>query len=120
MQSVAIFPVVDPEGMPGYRAIARGGQSEGRTVGEALDALGERLAPNNGGTIVFIQPFQPDALFTARQRERLGELMARWRALREQNQVLSAEEQTELQSLIDAELQAATARTQQIFEGLGQ
>jgi hypothetical protein len=118
MQSVAIFPVLNADGMQGFRAVARGGQSEGRTVGEALDALHGRLTPNNGGTVVLIQPFQSDALFSAAQRQRLEILMARWRMKRDEGDALPAEEQSELQSLIDAELQAADARTQQILAGL--
>jgi hypothetical protein len=118
MQSVAIFPVLNADGMQGFRAVARSGQSEGRTVGEALDALHARLTPNNGGTVVLIQPFQSDALFAAPQRERLENLMARWRSMRDKGDTLSADEQSELQNLIDAELLAADARTQEILAGL--
>ena len=118
MQSVAIFPVLNADGMQGFRAVAKVGQSEGRTVGEALDALNARLTPGNGETVVLIQPFESDALFTAPQRERLEELMTRWRSMRDNGNALPVEEQSELQSLIDAELQAADARTQQILAGL--
>ncbi len=116
MDSVTIFPVVDSNGSPGFRAVARVGQFDGRTAGEALDAIRSRLSPGTGSTVVVIEPFQPDALFTAAQRARLEELMSLWHAARDQGQTLSSQEQSELQELIEAELEAANARSRQIIE----
>jgi hypothetical protein len=113
MDSVAIFPVVVPDGSPTFRAVARTGQSEGRTAGEALDALRLRLAPDDGGTVVVIQSFHPDAVFTAAQQTRLQELMALWRSARDGGQQLTRQQQSELQSLMESELQAANVRSRQ-------
>jgi hypothetical protein len=54
--------------------------------------------------------FGPDPFFTARQIQRLEELMARWRTARDAGTALSAEEQAELEALVEAELQASEQR----------
>jgi hypothetical protein len=59
-----------------------------------------------------IQNLRPDAFFTAAQRQRLDELMSRWRTARDYGGGLDAEEQAELQSLIDEELNAARHRAE--------
>jgi hypothetical protein len=120
MNNVAIFPVNGPDGAPLFRAVARTGQSEGKTAGEALDAIRMRLTPGDKGTVVVIQPFRPDELFSADQQSRLQELMTLWRAARDGGPSLTGEQHAELQVLIDAELQAANARSRQILEGLGE
>lgn len=56
------------------------------------------------------QSFRPDQFFTAAQQQRLKELMDRWRAARDHGKLLPVGEQTELESLIETELQAATQR----------
>jgi len=117
MQSVAIFPVVHDDGSTSFRAVTKAAQSEGKTAGEALDAVAPSLAPSTSGTVVLIQPFLPDDLFTANQRARLDKLMACWRAARDSGQSISADEQAELQALVEAELKAATRRTEQIVSG---
>jgi hypothetical protein len=119
MESVAIFPVIGPGGSPAFRAVTRSGQSEGRTAGEALDAIQTRLPNTDSGTIVVIQPFRPDTLFTAEQQQRLEALMAQWRSARDVGHQLPADEYAELQALIEAELKAAEARTRQVLQGLG-
>ena len=120
MQSVAIFPITSADGEPTFRAVARTGQSEGRTPGAALDAISSRLASPDGGTVVVIQTFRPDELFTAGQQSRLQELMGLWRVARDAGQPLTAQQQTELRDLIEAELRAADARTKQVLERLGE
>jgi response regulator of citrate/malate metabolism len=60
--------------------------------------------------LVIVQSQQPDEFFTAKQQERLQELMARWRAAREAGASLTLAEQTELDALVDAEVQAAGRR----------
>jgi hypothetical protein len=95
-----------------YRAKAGALQSEGRSAGEALDALTKQLGEVEAGTLVIIQRSQPDGFFTAAQRQRLGDLMARWRQARDLNSQLPPEEQAELEQLIEAELQATTRRAE--------
>ena len=57
------------------------------------------------------QNLHPDHFFTAEQQERLGELMARWRAARDAGISLSADEQAELDAFVDAEIRATTERS---------
>jgi hypothetical protein len=52
-----------------------------------------------------------DEFFTAEQISRLTELMARWRAARDTVTPFPAADRAELDALIAAELQAATARS---------
>jgi hypothetical protein len=118
MQNVSIFPVFSPEGGPSFRAVSRSGQSEGRTAGEALDAIAPSLT-GNSGTVVVIQSFSPDAFFSADQQEKLAHLMSRWREARDAGRKLPAAEQAELDALVEAELKAATARTAEVLRGLG-
>lgn len=53
---------------------------------------------------------KPDAYFDEVQMQCLAELMARWRAARDGGTALLAEEQTELEQLITAELKASMRR----------
>ncbi len=53
----------------------------------------------------------PDEFFTTQQQKRLSELMNLWRAARDRGQSLSPIQQAELESLVEAELKAATVRT---------
>jgi hypothetical protein len=116
MQNVAIYPIPGGDGTPLFRAVTRLGQTEGRTAGEALDALSGKLPSDASGTMVLIQPFRPDAFFTAAQLSRLEYLMNGWRAARDgQGPPLTADEQIELQSLVDAELRAASDRAAQLL-----
>jgi hypothetical protein len=118
VDSVAIYPVPDPSGAPTFRAVAKTGQSEGRTAGEALDGIRPQLSKDNSCTVVVIQPFQPDAFFSSDQQQRLVALMTEWREARDQRQSLAAEKQTELEVLIAAELKAAELRTREVLQGL--
>ena len=95
-----------------YRALAGERESVGRSVGEALDALTLQLRDDETGMLVVIQNLRPDAFFTAAQHQRLEELMSRWRTARDNGRSLGEEEQAELQSLIDDELNAARLRAE--------
>ena len=53
---------------------------------------------------------RPDGFFTEEQQRRLEELMSRWRELRDGGGSLTNDEQAELESLVDAELEAACHR----------
>ncbi|HKQ06896.1 MAG TPA: hypothetical protein VJ464_17315 [Blastocatellia bacterium] len=140
MTTITIVP--ESTGKDGiiYRAKAGTLQSEGRSAGEALDALTKQLDQAETGALVVIQqpPTEwsifvaayyeaiidhvqrtlsgemplPDAFFTAAQQHRLSELMARWREARDESRQLQPEEQAELEQLINAEVQAATRRAE--------
>jgi len=65
-----------------------------------------------------LQRMNPDAFFTADQKERLGELMAKWRAARDRGCELTPVEQSELETLVDAELEASGRRADAIASEL--
>ena len=110
MTRVAIVPGPTNGGSPSYRAAAGDKQSVGRTAGEALDALVSQLPAEQAGTIVVVQDLRPDPFFSATQRQRLSELMDRWRAARDAGASLDPSEQAELDSLAEAELRGSAQR----------
>jgi hypothetical protein len=108
MTTIAVLP--STEGEPGYRAVADGTEATGRTVGQAVDALVGLTGQPAGTTLIIVQPPGPDEFFTADQQRRLGELMARWRQARDSRTPFPADEQAELNALVEAELCGAAAR----------
>jgi hypothetical protein len=119
MTMIAIFPESFPEGTS-YRAVAGQRQSRGRTPGEALDTLTEQLSEQESGTLIVMQPMRPDQFFTEVQRQRLEELMDRWRRARDGHLTFAAEEQAELDALVAAEVEAATKRTRAMLRDVQQ
>lgn len=63
-----------------------------------------------------VQSLPPDRFFTAAQQQRLDELMARWRTLRDQGTPLPTDEQAELEALVAAELRASSARAAEVAD----
>ena len=120
MTRVAILPIPTEQGHLSYHAIAGPKHAEGKTAGEALDALTAQLSADEASTLVIVQSLHPDRFFTAAQQERLAALMARWRMARDQGATLPAAEQAELEELIDAELRASAARAAALATTLGQ
>jgi len=110
MTTVAIIPENGQIAATSYRAIAGKRFSVGRTAGEALDALTSQLEEGEKGTLIVVQHMHSDVWFNADQRQRLQDLMARWRAARDGHVSLSPQEQEELDLLVAAELQAANDR----------
>ena len=119
MTKVAILPVTTAQGRKSYRAIAGTMQSSGATAGAALDALTAQLSADETSTLVIVQSLRPDQFFTAIQQQRLDQLMARWRRARDQRTLFPAHEQSELVSLIEAELHAATQRASALADDVG-
>jgi hypothetical protein len=119
MTKVAILPIPTEQGNVSYHAIAGAKHAEGKTAGEALDALTAQLSTNEASTLVIVQSLRPDQFFTAAQQERLVALMACWRTAREQGTTLPIAEQAELETLIDAELRASAARAAALANALG-
>jgi hypothetical protein len=111
MVRVAILPVPTAAGTMAYRAVAGDKQSEGKTAGEALDALTRQLRDDENTALVIVQSLHPDQFFQAGEQARLAELMARWREARDSGTALPAAEQTELEALIDEEARASARRT---------
>lgn len=96
-----------------FRAVAGKKESVGRTVGEAIDKLSEQLSEEENGTLLVIQKQRADKFFGAKEQKRLVELMAK-----KENQTISPEEKTELESLIEAELNGARQRAEELTGGL--
>ena len=119
MTKVAILSVPTEQGDLSYRAIAGEKHAHGKTAGEALDALTAQLSADETSTLIIVQSLRPDHFFTAAQQQRLAALMARWRTMRDQGATLPADEQTELETLITAELQASAARAATLANTLG-
>jgi hypothetical protein len=94
-----------PEKIDRYRAVAGDKVSTGRTAGEALDAITSQLAEGEGGTLVIVQNHRADEFFDAAQQQRLSALMIRRDAGN-----LSDEETSELETLVEAELDGARRR----------
>ena len=110
MTKVAMFREdAGAEGMP-FRAVTVHNQAMGRTAGEALDVLTAQLGEDEADTLVIVRNLGPDRFFTLEQRQRLEELMTRWRSARDAGQSLGGAEQAELEELIDAEVRAAAER----------
>ncbi|MEK7831398.1 MAG: hypothetical protein AAB401_09960, partial [Acidobacteriota bacterium] len=61
---------------------------------------------------------QPDRFFTSEQRNRLQELMVRWRTARDEGARLPKEEQAELESLVSAQLEGAAQRAEAMLNGV--
>lgn len=118
MTTVAILPGNADAGEESYRAVAGKRQSVGKTAGEALDALTAQLSDEESGTLLIVQNLRPDRFFPAEQRQRLAELMEKWRSARDTQTGLSPEEQVELETLVEAELQAATQRAEAMLRAL--
>lgn len=115
MTSVAILPITNPDGQTAYQAISGDHRAIGKTAGEALDALHAQLPELTPAPFLLLQSFQGDRFFSTAQQTRLAQLMNQWRTEREQDQTLETTEQTELEDLIDAELEGAIARSIALF-----
>jgi hypothetical protein len=113
MTAITILPEKLGADETTYRALAGKKESVGRSAGEALDALTAQLSDEEAGMVVVIQNLRPDRFFTVAQHERLEELMSRWRTARDCEGSLAEDEQAELQSLVDAEMDAARRRAEE-------
>lgn len=120
MNTVAILPISEPNGVTSYRATSGNTQSIGKTVGQALDGLVAQMGEVDLKALVVLQSFRPDALFTEAQQARLGELMTMWRRARDQGKDLAPAQQEELDSLVELELNAATMRTARLMAQINQ
>jgi hypothetical protein len=119
MTKVAIMPISTTHGEVSYCAIAGTKHAQGKTAGEALDALTAQFSPDETSTLVIVQSLRPDHFFTAEQQQRLTTLMARWQSAQDQGQTFPPEEQSELEALIEAELYASAARTAALADAVG-
>lgn len=120
MTKVALLPEHADADEITFRAVSARNQSVGRTAGEALDALTTQLSAEDADTLIIVRSLVADRFFASEQRKRLQELMARWRSARDEGTALSADDQSELESLIDVEVRAATERATAVVHELTQ
>jgi hypothetical protein len=120
MTRVALFQEPGDAGSMLYRAVAGRNQAMGRTAGEALDALATQLPGDEAETLVVVRNMSPDRSFTAEQRRRLEQLMDLRREALAGGSRPNAEEEAELEQLVDAEVRAATERASALFRDLAQ
>lgn len=118
MNSVMIVSVPTAKGPIAYHAVAGNVRSQGKTAGEALDALTMQLPEDKRNTLVIVQNLQPDHFFNADQQQRLAALMEQWRVARDTHTPLPAAMQAELETLIEEEIRASTARTAAMLQEL--
>jgi hypothetical protein len=71
---------------------------------------------DSGETLVILQRFRPDDLFTAVQQQRLRELMDQFQATIAQDTQLAPTLQAELDTLVEAELEANIQRSQRLLQ----
>ncbi|MGO9913687.1 MAG: hypothetical protein ACLQIB_03090 [Isosphaeraceae bacterium] len=118
MTKVAMFREDSGADQTAFRALTAHYQAVGRTAGEALDALTTQLGEDAADTLIIVRSLRPDQFFTLEQRQRLEQLMGRWRLARDAGQSLSADEQSELELLIDCEVRATTDRARALINEL--
>ncbi|NEO87304.1 MAG: hypothetical protein F6J87_24045 [Spirulina sp. SIO3F2] len=112
MTAVAILPITNPDGQTTYQAISGNLSAIGKTAGEALDALNDQRSDPSASPYLTFWSLHSDRFFPAAQQNRLAQLMEQWRTARDQDQTLQIAQQTELEDLVDAELEAAIAHCQ--------
>ena len=119
MTIIEILPEVTKE-QTIYRAICGEQQATGSTPGRALDQIEQVLLTQEGEpkseTLVIVQRFRPDNLFTAQQQTRLEELMGQFHEAVAMGEVLSPQTQQELENLVEAELEATLQRGARIVQ----
>ncbi len=118
MSTISVIPESNPAGEVVWRAVSAEKEAVGKTVGEAIDAITPLIKDEESSSLIVIQRMRPDKFFTAKQQKRLSDLMAKWRTARDSGNKLSPEEQSELEALVDAQLEGSAQRTKALFEEL--
>ncbi len=118
MRTISILNVPDSAGGHTFQAVAGDRHGNGKTPGEALDAIAAQLDSEESGTLVVLQNCRPDRYFTEEQKNRLRLLMERWRSARDTGAALPEHDKAELDALVNAELQASGRRAQAIADEL--
>ncbi len=107
--------IVSPNKANRYIAVSNGKESVGKTIGEAIDSIYGQLEEDEQNTVIYVQEFKGDEFFSDEQIKRLSMLMKKWRIARDNGKMLPAEQQAELEKLIEMELEAAGKRAEKIF-----
>ena len=118
MQTIAILPDTTAPNSQ-YRATCGKHHATGQTAGQALDTLEAELSTTStaiGETLVILQRFRPDDLFSKAQQQRLRELMDQFHTAINQGASLPSSTQTELETPIEDELEANIQRSQRLLQ----
>jgi hypothetical protein len=119
MTEIAVMQETGTGKTGSFRAVSGQLQAMGETAGKALDALTAQLPPEQSLTLVIVRGLQPDEHFTTEQSRRLTGLMNLRREASEGRAAWNDQDETELERLIDAELQAAARRAESLARELG-
>ena len=111
MTKVTITPQNFGSSNASFRAATRGHESVGSTPGAALDALAKQLNETDTNTLVIVQNMGPDEFFTAAQQQRLSDLLSKRRVALDNGAEMDPGDKSELEVLIDAELDGAIRRS---------
>ena len=114
MTTVAILPVPTENGGITYCAMAGEERSQGRTIGEALDALIGQLPEDRTDLLVVVQSLRPGRFFTTARLRHLKGLLTSWRLVAWKqaggtDPAQASQGETELDAMIAVELRASAA-----------
>ena len=101
-----------------FAARAEGQSGYGETVGDALNELDTRIGPPNEMRVIIVQCFVPDEFFTADDQNRLRELMTARKTALAAGRELPEDQWSELQALIDKELEGTGRRASAVGEAI--
>ena len=118
MTTVSIVSITNDEGSQVYQAIAGSLSCNGKTPGEALDAITAELGDSESNTLVVLQNGRPDGYFSEPQRSRMNFLMQQWRSSRDIGTEFTQIEQDELDMLVQAEIQATGQRAKAMADSM--
>lgn len=120
MTTITIFPELEQKKLI-YKAICGNQETTGLTPGQALDLMEASLITEGepmAETLVILKRFHGDNLFTKQQQERLQELMDEFHQSLASKTEFSAIKQQELNTLVEAELEASIQRGTRIIKQL--
>ena len=119
MKTITIVPEIN-EQKTIYRALCGQQQAIGTTPGQALDEIDQILLGENNSlndqSLVILQRFHPDNIFTLEQQTQMQKLMENLHNSMAKGEKLSDKEQQELEQLIELELAATIERGNKIIE----
>ncbi len=113
--TIAVYRGLSDSDQPNYRAVAGDISSEGDTIGQAIDALTNRLGQIDF-KYIFVESTAPDRFFNAQQQERLSELMTRHRNAKFNGEQFPVNEFRELEGLLNDQIRGTGERLKALTE----
>ena len=120
MTTITIVPEIEQKKLR-YKAICGNQETIGLTPGQALDLMETSLITEGepmNETLVIVQRFRADDLFTKQQQKKLQGLMEELHQYLASETKFSDVKQQELTDLAEAELEASIQRVTRIIEEL--